>query len=79
MARFFHGQGQEWTQWTSWTQMDTSLWTEWTHTAGGIFEPVHSSIKRKVHRVHSTHPYPFVSLSMKMNENALKNAVSENF
>ena len=26
-----------------------------TRTAGDVFEPVHSSIKRKVHRVHSVH------------------------
>jgi len=42
-----------------------------TRTAGDVLEPVHSSIKRKVDHVHSVHPCPFVSLSMKMNENAL--------
>jgi hypothetical protein len=30
------GQGQEWTRWTSWTQMDASLWTEWTRTAENL-------------------------------------------
>jgi hypothetical protein len=29
---------------------------KWTRTAGDVFfEPVHSSIKRQVHRVHSVH------------------------
>jgi hypothetical protein len=38
--------------------MDTNghvLWTEWTRAAGDVLEPVHSSIKWKVHRVHSVH------------------------
>ena len=42
--------GQEWT--AEWT-MDNGQ--EWTRTAGDVFEPVHSSIKRKVHRVLSAH------------------------
>jgi len=42
-----------------------------TRTAGDVLEPVHSSIKRKVHRIHPVHDVHFLSMSMKMNENAL--------
>ena len=40
-----------WTKWTAEWTMDNGQ--EWTRTAGDIFVPVHSSIKRLVYRVHS--------------------------